>query len=80
MPATSAFIVISFSQGPRGQLKTGPKQEFKLLDKAVAMAERLMGRFLGVAVLEQLPDEFAEPKLVKALGRLPAGFEESLAA
>ena len=77
---TSTFILIPFVNGARGQLKPGTTQSFKTLDRAAAAAERSADRFIGVAVLEQLPDEFAEPKLVKALGRLPAGFEEGLAA
>ncbi len=39
--------------------------------------EKAVEQVLG---LEQLPDEFAEPKLVTPVGELPAGFEESLAA
>ena len=80
MPATSTFIVIGFSTGARGQLRAAQPKQFKMLDRAIWAAEKAIGRYIGAAVVEQLPDEYAEPKLVKALGRLPAGFEESLAA
>ena len=80
MTATSTFIVIPFSVGARGQLKAAQAQQFKLLDRAVWAAEKAISRYVGAAVIEQLPDEHAEPKLVKAFGRMPAGFEEGLAA
>ncbi len=80
MSSTPTFIVVGFSRGARGQLKAGTPQQFKVLEKAAAAAERLIGRHVGAAVLEQMADEFAEPKLVRAVGELPAGFEESLAA
>ena len=51
-----------------------------MVEKANAAAARLGNRCVGAAVLEQLSDEFAEPKLVKAVGELPAGCVESLAA
>ena len=51
-----------------------------MVEKANAAADRLLSRCIGAAVLEQMADEFAEPKLVKSVGELPAGFEESLAA
>ena len=80
MPATSTFIVISFAPNRRQQLQPSPAQQFKVLDRAVAQAERAIGRAVGSVVLEQLPDEFAEPRLIKAFGRLPEGFADSLAA
>ena len=80
MPSTPPFIVIGFSRGPRGQLRADPPQQFKVVERAEDAAERLLSRCVGAAVLEQPVDEFAEPKLVTALGELPAGFEESLAA
>ena len=80
MPATSTFIVISFAPDRRRQLKPSLPQQFKLLDRAVAYAERQLGRAVGSAVVEQLPDEYAEPKLVKAFGHLPDGFADALAA
>ncbi len=80
MPSTPTFIVIGFSRGARGQLKADPPQQFKVVAKAEGAADRLLTRCVRAAVLEQLLDEFAEPKLVKAIGELPAGFEESLAA
>ena len=79
-PSTPTFIVVGFLPGVRGQLKAGSPQQFKAAEKALAAADRLLGRYARAAVLEQLPDEFAEPRLVKAVGELPAGFEESLAA
>ncbi len=80
MSSTPTFIVVGFTRGARGQLKAGQPQQFKAVERAVAAADRLLGRHVGAAVLEQMPDEFAEPKLVRSVGELPAGFEESLAA
>ena len=80
MPSTPTFIVVGFTRGARGQLKAGAPQQFKAVEKAIAVADRLVPRCAGAVVLEQLPDEFAEPKLVRSVGELPAGFEESLAA
>ena len=80
MSSTPTFIVVAFSRGARGALKAGQPQQFKVLEKAKAAADRLLGRYVGAAVLEQMADEFAEPKLVWSKGDLPAGFEESLAA
>ncbi len=80
MPSTSTFIVITFAPDRRQQLRAAPAQQFKLLDRAVAQAERAIGRAVGSVVLEQLPDEHAEPRLIKTFGRLPDAFAESLAA
>ena len=40
----------------------------------------LNARSVGAVVLEQLPDEFAEPRLVKSFGRVLDDLAESLAA
>ena len=80
MAATSTFIVISFAPDRRRQLRASPAQQFKLLDRAVVQAQRAIGRAVGSVVLEQMPDEFAEPRLVKSFGRVLDGFVESLAA
>ena len=80
MSFTPIFIVVGFVRSACGQLKAGSPQQFRAQEKAIAAADHLLGRHAGAVVPEQSADEFGEPRLVKALGDLPAGFEESLAA
>ena len=78
--AKPTFILIAFVPGPRGKPKAGTPQTFRDEAKAIAAADRTALRVQGVVVLEQMEDEFAEPRLVKAIGRVPEEMLESLAA
>ena len=62
----------------------GTPQRAKDQTKAVAAAERMADQVAGVVVLEEQSDPeqdiFAEPRLVRVIGRVPDEMIESLAA
>ena len=78
--AKPTFILITFLPGQRGKAKASTPQTFRDEGKALAAADRIALRVQGVIVLEQTDDEFAEPRLVKAIGAVPEEMLDSLAA
>ncbi len=83
--AVVAYIILPFVVAKRGgKLVPGTPQRAKDQAKAVAAAERMAGQYAGVVVLEEQSDPeqdiFAEPRLVRVIGRVPDEMIESLAA
>ena len=79
------YIILPFVVAKRGdKLVAGTPQKAKDKAKAVVAAERMAGQVAGVVVLEERSDPeqdiFAEPRLVRAIGRVPDEMVESLAA
>ena len=85
MAASITYIILPFVVAKRGgKLVPGTPQRAKDKGKAVAAAERMAGQYAGIVVLEEQADPeqdiFAEPRLVRAIGRVPEEMIESLAA
>ena len=83
--AVIAYIILPFVVSKRGgKLVPGTPQRAKDQTKAVAAAERMADQVAGVVVLEEQSDPeqdiFAEPRLVRVIGRVPDEMIESLAA
>ena len=83
--AVVAYIILPFVISKRGgKLVPGAPQRAKDQAKAVAAAERMTDQVAGVVVLEEQSDPeqdiFAEPRLVRVIGRVPDEMIESLAA
>ena len=83
--AVIAYIILPFVVSKRGgKLVPGTPQRAKDQAKAVAAAERMADQVAGVVVLEEQSDPeqdiFAEPRLVRVIGRVPDEMIESLAA
>ncbi len=61
-----------------------PAQKADDPGKAVAAAERMAGQYAGIVVLEETSDRdqdiYAEPRLIRAIGNVPAEMRGSLAA
>lgn len=79
------FIILPFVVAKRGgKLTACPRQEAKSAEKAIAAAERMAGQVAGVAVLEErfdaAEDIYEEPRLLRAMGEVPAEMIEALAA
>ena len=78
--AASTFIVVPFEPGAGTSLHPAPPVRVRMEASARAVAEQVAPVYAGVAVIEQPPNEFAEPRLVKAIGRVPKAMLKSLAA
>ena len=83
--AITTYIILPFGIAKRGgKLVPGTPLKAKDLAKAVAAAERMAGQYAGVVVLEEQSDPeqdiYAEPRLVRAIGRVPDEMIETLAA
>ena len=81
----TTFIILPFVVAKRGgKLVPCPAQKAKDAGKAVAAAERMAGQYAGIVVLEETSDPeqdiYAEPRLIRAIGNVPAEMLESLAA
>ncbi len=79
------FIILPFVVAKRGgKLVPCPAQKAKDASRAIAAAERMAGQYAGIVVLEEYSDPeqdiYAEPKLLRAIGRFPEEMIESLAA
>jgi len=74
------FIVVPFVAGGGTSLHPGSPICVRIEAYARAVAEQAAPVYAGVAVIEQPPDEFAEPRLVKTIGRVPEAMLKSLAA
>ena len=79
------YIILPFVVAKRGdKLVPGTPQRAKDQAKAVVAAERMAGQVAGLVVLEEQSDPeqdiFAEPRLVRVIGRVPDEMVESLAA
>ena len=79
------YIILPFVVAKRGnKLVPCPQQKAKDATRAIAAAERMAGQYAGVVVLEEESDPeqdiFAEPRLLRAIGNVPAEMIESLAA
>ena len=82
---TVRFIILPFVVAKRGgKLLANPRQEAKTAEKAIAAAERMAGQVAGVAVLEETFDAaqniYEEPRLLRAIGQMPAEMIEASAA
>lgn len=85
MALITTYIILRFVVAKRGgKLLPGTPQRAKDEGKAVAAAERMAGQYAGIVVLEEKADPeqdfFREPRLVRAIGRVPEEMIESLAA
>lgn len=84
MSAITNYIILPFLLDKRGKLKPGTAQKAKDCAKAISAAERMAGQYAGIVVLEEQCDPeqdiFAEPKLIRAIGRVPDEMIEQLAA
>jgi hypothetical protein len=78
--AGATFIVVPFVAGGGTSLHPVSPTRVRIEAYAQAVAEQVAPIYAGVAVIEQPPDEFAEPRLVKAIGRVPKAMLRSLAA
>ena len=79
------YIILPFVVAKRGgRLVPGIPQKAKDATRAIAAAERMAGRYAGLVVLEESSDPerdiYAEPRLLRAIGNVPAEMIESLAA
>ncbi len=77
--AEPIFIVVPFVADGTSLHPVSPVRS-RFEGYARAVAEQAALTYAGVAVIEQPPDEFAEPRLVEAIGRVPATMLDSLAA
>ena len=80
-----AYIILPFTIAKRGgKLVAGTRQQAKDQSKAIRAAERMAGQYAGVAVLEERSDPeqdiYAEPRLVRVIGRVPDELVDALAA
>jgi hypothetical protein len=84
MAAITNYIILPFLLDKRGKLKAGTAQKAKDCNKAITAAERMAGQYAGIVVLEEQCDPeqdiFAEPRLIRAIGQVPAEMIEQLAA
>lgn len=78
--AEPTFIVVPFVAGRGASLHPGSPVRVRIEAYARAIAKQAAPVYAGIAVIEQPPDEFAEPRLVKTIGRVPEAMLESLAA
>ena len=78
--AGATFIVVPFEAGEGTSLHPASPMRVRMEAYARAVAEQVAPVYAGVAVIEQPPNEFAEPRLVKAIGRVPKAMLKSLAA
>ena len=81
----TTYIILPFVVAKRGnKLVPCPPQKAKDATRAIAAAERMAGQYAGIVVLEEESDPeqdiFAEPRLLRAIGNVPAEMIESLAA
>ena len=81
----TTYIILPFIVGKRGgKLVPCPAQKAKDAARAIAAAERMAGQYAGLVVLEEQSDPeqdiYAEPRLLRAIGNVPAEMVESLAA
>ena len=77
---TNTYIVVPFSPDGLGTLRPGRPQALADCEMAIETARHLLHFDAGVIVLEQAGDEFTEPKLVTAIGRVPEDLVAQLAA
>ena len=83
--ATIQYIILPFVVAKRGnKLVPCPPQKAKDAARAIAAAERMAGQYAGIVVPEEESDPeqdiYAEPRLLRAIGNVPAEMIESLAA
>jgi hypothetical protein len=76
----ATFVVIPFIAGRGASLFPASPLRIRTEAYARAIAEEAAPIYAGVAVIEQPFDEFEEPRLVKAIGRIPETMFDSLAA
>ena len=79
------YIILPFVVAKRGgKLVPATPQRAKDEGQAIAAAEHMAGQVAGVVVLEEQSDPeqdiFAEPRLVRIIGRVPDEMTEALAA
>ena len=79
------YIILPFVVAKRGgKLVPCPPQKAKDATRAIAAAERMAGQYAGLVVLEESSDPeqdiYAEPRLLRSIGNVPAEMIESLAA
>jgi hypothetical protein len=78
--AGPTFIVVPFEAAGGTSLHPASPVRRRMEASARAVADQVALVYAGVAVIEQPPDEFAEPRLIKAIGRVPETMLKSLAA
>ena len=81
----TTYIILPFVVAKRGgKLVPCPPQKAKDATRAIAAAERMAGQYAGIVVLEECSDPeqdiYAEPRLLRSIGTVPAEMVESLAA
>jgi hypothetical protein len=76
----ATFVVIPFIAGRGASLFPASPLRIRTEAYARAVAEEAAPIYAGVAVIEQPSDEFEEPKLIKAIGRIPDMMLDCLAA
>ena len=86
MATTITYIILPFLGAPGNgdPLRPGTPQRAKDRAKAIAAAERMAGQYAGIVVLEERADPeqdiYAEPELVRLIGRIPDEMASALAA
>ena len=81
----TTYIILPFVVAKRGnKLVPCPAQKAKDATRAIAAAERMAEQYAGIVVLEEQSDPeqdiYAEPRLLRAIGNVPADMLENLAA
>ncbi len=81
-PPTSSSPSLWRKRG--GKLVPGTPQRAKDKSKAVAVAERMTDQYAGIVALEECSDPeqdiYAEPTIVRVVGRIPDEMADALAA
>ena len=81
----TTYIILPFVVAKRGgKLVPATPQKTNDRARALAAAERMAGQYAGLVVLEESSepeqDVYAEPKLLRSIGRVPDEMIEALAA